>query len=577
MKKNFRTVLLAVTSLIGLAACNKITTPNDCINGYGSQTVHFDSNIRPLTTRAFDAKWEANDAIGIFMTNAGTSLATVVQLPATNKQYITVAGDGKFVPANEENKIVFPEADQKVDFVAYYPHTAGLESGNLYNINVSKQDPQNAIDLLYSDNLKSVSASTPKEQILFNFRHILSKLVFNVSMESGSIISGMSAKLKGFEPKAKFNLSNATLTNEEGVADFAAVVKGSTVEAIVVPNKTPIGTVEFFIGDKTYIWTPKQDLTSLESGKKYSFDIKLTQGGEAVTLNPGGTISDWEVVDGGEYNLTPEGEAGEPTITVEGETALSFSAQGETKKLSIKTDGKFDVKKSDNTSWITVTPMNGEGSQELNVTVSANETSQQRSASLTISTVATKSSTSKSVVITITQQGKGGSDPQQPEQVERFFSEGFTKLTKDSPQQINFREYKKYADHPELQYEFSYDSKTLRATKTLDGHVWFGKSYANHLEMKNIPLSGHKKKVVLRYQTAANGTDDTPLLLKVEVNGEKKTVKGATSFAKKDSYVNNSVEIGDLNGETVTLKFYVEKEALKNGLRLDNIELEGSK
>ena len=43
---------------------------------------------------------------------------------ATNRKYVTTAGDGKFTPAGTEQTIYFPlNADKKVDFIAYYPQT----------------------------------------------------------------------------------------------------------------------------------------------------------------------------------------------------------------------------------------------------------------------------------------------------------------------------------------------------------------------------------------------------------------------------------------------------------------------
>ncbi|KGN95095.1 fimbrillin family protein [Porphyromonas crevioricanis] len=397
--------LLAALSLIGFTACNSTDEP-DYKNGYGDQPVNFETNIRGLATRAHDTKWDNNDAIGIFMFNSGSNISNVSTLPAANKQYITPEADGKFVPANAENTIVFPGADQKVDIIAYYPYTQTLLSGNIYNVDIAKQAPLSNIDLLYSNDLKNVSASTPKDQIKLGFRHMLSKIIFEVSMSDGSAISDMSATLKGFETKAKFNLSDGTLTNVEGTKDFAAIVKDTKAEAIIIPKNAKIGNVDFVVGGKTYVWKPKDDLKKVEAGKKYTFKVKLMPDGTVETLNPGGTITDWDKIDGGEYEINAEGGDTPADITIEGETTLNFDKTASTKTLSLKTTGKFEISKPEAANWITITPASGSGDTNVEIKVTANETTSERTADLTIKSLATKSTTGKTITITIKQAGK---------------------------------------------------------------------------------------------------------------------------------------------------------------------------
>lgn len=125
-------LFLAAAAALTLASCSN---DDDFANrpGDGRVAVNFSGGI--TLTRATGDAWDLNDGIGIYMVENGTQ--NVVD-NAANRRYVTAAGDGRFSPASEDQTIYFPlDANNKVDFIAYYPQDA--LTGNTYAVDVTDQ------------------------------------------------------------------------------------------------------------------------------------------------------------------------------------------------------------------------------------------------------------------------------------------------------------------------------------------------------------------------------------------------------------------------------------------------------
>ena len=180
------TYTTAALLALSLAACNngEITpTPDTRV------ALQVTSGIQ---TRAYDATWEAGDEIGIFGFTQGDAPAQT----HANAQYVTTNGNGSFIPAQEMNTIYLPADNTPLDFVAYYPYTAGLKN-NIYTVDVTDQSDQSAIDLMVAD---WESADRISSKVSFNFVHKLSKIVINLAPGmgvTGDELEGMTVQLTG--------------------------------------------------------------------------------------------------------------------------------------------------------------------------------------------------------------------------------------------------------------------------------------------------------------------------------------------------------------------------------------------
>ena len=108
--------------------------------------VQFTASIEGLVTKAVDNAWEDGDQVGIFMKDAAAEWSAA----GTQNVAYTTDANGVLSPAG--TVIYYPSEDATVDFMAYYPYTAGL-SGTTYNVNVATQTSQSAIDLLYAESV----------------------------------------------------------------------------------------------------------------------------------------------------------------------------------------------------------------------------------------------------------------------------------------------------------------------------------------------------------------------------------------------------------------------------------------
>lgn len=245
-------------------------------------------------TRATTDAWEANDAIGIYMLEHGTKTVTN---GAANREYVTTAGDGKFTPAAVEQTIYFPlNADEKVDFIAYYPQTDLTD--DIYKVDVSDQKNPADIDLLRSDNATKKDKST--NTVDLKFFHRLSRVEVELTAGEGvsdAELAGMSITLDKQPVKADFNVLQNTLTAGQDLATLTlnTAADGKTASAIILPQEGASGRSLKLIltGGTVLTWTVEADRT-FEQGKKTIFAITLKRTPVGTEVEVNATIQPWD-------------------------------------------------------------------------------------------------------------------------------------------------------------------------------------------------------------------------------------------------------------------------------------------
>ena len=262
-----------------------------------------DNNLIPATfsadislTRASLSAWDPDDAIGIYMLDAGT---TSISEAAANRKYLTPAADGKFSPAAADQTIYFPvDGTRKVDFVAYYPYTAGL-TGNIYKADISTQDTPASIDLMTARIASTAEKPLDKDHtaVVFTFGHRLSRVEVNVEAGDGftdADLSELAITLSNQPLKADFELLTDKLTpgSETGTITLNTAANGQRASAIILPQEGLTGrTLTFTMKNNSiFTWDIETDRT-FETGKKTVFNIRLARAGIEVTT----TIQAWGI------------------------------------------------------------------------------------------------------------------------------------------------------------------------------------------------------------------------------------------------------------------------------------------
>ena len=285
-------LLVGALALLALTACNK-----DCKDAALQQeAMQFGSNIPALNLRMAGNAFEANDAIGISMTGDAT---------ATNVEYKTTAGGATATFAPATTGLTFAEG-QTVNFVSYYPYSANATTDLAIDLTNAQTD------VLYSNNLtgiKTAKDATGANHVL-QFTHKLALVSFTMTgLPAGTTIT--SAQLEGIVTTSSMKIADGTLTNGTTTAtQKLQLAAGAFAPTIVIPATNANAKLVITLSDgKSYSYTFPS--LALQSGKNHKFNVTLASG--AITVDQvNGQISDWDVVDGGNVTVDPDGGT-EPT------------------------------------------------------------------------------------------------------------------------------------------------------------------------------------------------------------------------------------------------------------------------
>lgn len=333
-------------SAIALASCT-----SDHEGGTGNQTaVTFASGVNEYSSRVNQDgdQWLQNDKVGIYMLENGS---TVVANAAENVLH-TAKSAGATTTFACSTPMYYPSDGTAVEFIAYHPYSASVNAMS-YPVALADQSASSsAHDLMYACNNGTsgaghTNASTSAVELTFN--HMLSKVVLNVTVESG-LGSISSVAIKGMNTVAAFDLCEAAITSEGTVADIipydASSDSAISYEAILLPVElTSDHIVEFTIDGTVYKWVMQDNTSStsasgsideLETGYKYTFNVSVTSSavtGDNAEIGNGST-SPWGEGGTGEgsttdpsaaaYTLSPA--ASETGVYADGYLKLIFSS-----------------------------------------------------------------------------------------------------------------------------------------------------------------------------------------------------------------------------------------------------------
>ena len=238
--------------------------------------------ISPVITRATEVNFETGDKIGVTIIQNGDFVYAENKLMTFN--------DGVFAG----DLLWYPEGNDKSQIVAYYPYREG-NTPTSFSVEADQTTGYGASDLMAASN-KDVLPTV--NTITMNFKHLLTKLVINVTKEVEANITSIA--LKGSIPTATLDLAALTVTADANVAATnitAQVVEtNKTYRALIVPQTVAL-TLEVATSDGKTL-SQKLTSTTLAQGGQYSVNIRVLPDDIEVKLI--GDIENW----------TDEGEIG---------------------------------------------------------------------------------------------------------------------------------------------------------------------------------------------------------------------------------------------------------------------------
>ena len=141
----------------------------------------------PATRRALDSDgntaWTQGDAVSIFMLTPGGTLPDDLVPGRANVLHNVNPENGALTPA-DGTPMYYPR-NTAVDIIAW--HTSSTPDDNyILNLNTGDQtavEKQLALDILYSDNAKSISSGD--NPVVLVFHHLMSKVKFDITLGLG--------------------------------------------------------------------------------------------------------------------------------------------------------------------------------------------------------------------------------------------------------------------------------------------------------------------------------------------------------------------------------------------------------
>lgn len=303
MKKNTCFVMLAALMLAGCS--NEI---DEQVMDSKRVPLQINGDINMLMTRAADDHWDANDAIGVYMVSADNSIVGGV----SNYRYVVIDKDnGNFSPDGETNTAYFPESDDVVNVVAYYPQGNVVE--NKLSLDLANQDEQPRIDLMSA---KAEGASKSNPTINLGFKHRLTKLFFEIEGDVNT--DGIYAAIGNQYTDIQYDILNDELLIADGSEKKEIVMKYWNLdnyrftEAIVLPNEGNNSAEDrkltFQLNEKIFDATISNS-TKFEAGKKYTYKVKFetTPSGNINVNITGVSIKNWDDGDISDGNIIVPG------------------------------------------------------------------------------------------------------------------------------------------------------------------------------------------------------------------------------------------------------------------------------
>ena len=271
MKKSLTFIFAAALLVSCQQEENETTTPSDSR-----------ITISPVITRATEVNFETGDKIGVTIIQNGDFVYAENKLMTFN--------DGVFAG----DLLWYPEGNDKSQIVAYYPYREG-NTPTSFSVEADQTTGYGASDLMAASN-KDVLPTV--NTITMNSKHLLTKLVINVTQEVEANITSIA--LKGSIPTATLDLAALTVTADANVAATnitAQVVEtNKTYRALIVPQTVAL-TLEVATSDGKTL-SQKLTSTTLAQGGQYSVNIRVLPDDIEVKLI--GDIENW----------TDEGEIG---------------------------------------------------------------------------------------------------------------------------------------------------------------------------------------------------------------------------------------------------------------------------
>lgn len=210
----------------------------------------------------------------------------------------TADAPGDLEPVTDTTPFYYPIGVDVISIHAIHP--SGYDSGTKFTVNLDQTTEANyaASDLCYSLPADFTRANVVNGRKLLQMKHLLSKIVINLTLDNNVTGASLPSSIK---LHAK---TSTTMTYPVAVTTDANGYTGCTAsdasdpgvitmkqEAIIPPQTIAAGAsfISFSVTGLGPMIYPMPDATTFESGKRYTYNIRVKNVGIDVTTN----VTDW--------------------------------------------------------------------------------------------------------------------------------------------------------------------------------------------------------------------------------------------------------------------------------------------
>ena len=213
-------------------------------------------------------------------------------------QYQVTDLSGSLAPVKKVDPY-YPTNGSTVDIYGIYP-SGYLDAGSFTVQTTQLSDAQyQASDLIYG---KVTAQAATQDKVTIPFRHLLSKVVVNLSAAGDEDIDQSEVRLLNVATKIDMP-SRGTLAEEADDSSRTGILMstdGSISSAtIIVPQEVPSGVlIEVKLTNHDVVNYKTTQTTIFESGKKYTYNITVVESGLEVKTK----VEDWLTTDDQKQN-----------------------------------------------------------------------------------------------------------------------------------------------------------------------------------------------------------------------------------------------------------------------------------
>ena len=314
-----------------------------------------------LSTRANAGTFEAKDRVGIYVTDyADASTPTPLQVSGNRANNLALVFDGQnWIP---EQKVYW--GDGKADIYSYYPYSSSITDVNSQAWSVATDQSvesdgetmsaYEASDVLWA---KAGGISRADGAVSLQMKHIMSKLtVCIVAGESyvGSLPDDANVLIHSTVADAKIDLEKGAVVKDaySGAKSIKMRrlglktvngVNAVVFEAIVVPQmlETSVPLLEINSKSVSYLL---EDTFNFRPGVAYTYTATLNTSVNAIKVDIGCEIDDWNSTGSGSGTGGGSGEGGDTPGDDDGKTYINLSEAGTANCYLVQKAGDYKFK-----------------------------------------------------------------------------------------------------------------------------------------------------------------------------------------------------------------------------------------